>query len=239
MHDNPAEDWQGLTEAYRQMGDEELEQVAEDFGDLTPTAQEVLRGEMKSRGLGDPLAPRTFSQASFAATEQAGEDPPDEGPLRWASTVDPDGGDSQADESKGGDEEDDGPREYTWKTLLCACEDRDHAWQVTEALRRAGIESWIEQPGRGWVIGGPHVVVAADQLDQAREVAARPIPRDIVEMSKAEVPEFVPPRCPACGAEDPVLESAEPTNQWLCEACGKQWSEPVAEGDGETETAGR
>jgi len=76
------------------------------------------------------------------------------------------------------------------------------------------------------------VVVAADQLEQAIEIANQPIPKEIVEESKAEVPEYVPPSCPKCGAEDPVLESAEPTNAWLCEACGAQWSDPEADADG-------
>jgi transposase-like protein len=67
--------------------------------------------------------------------------------------------------------------------------------------------------------------VAADQLEEAREIAARPIPQEIVELSQMEVPEFEPPKCPQCGAEDPVLEGAEPVNAWLCEVCGKQWTE--------------
>ncbi len=250
MHDNPAEDWQGLTEVYRQMGDEELEQLAADFADLTATAQEVLRGEMTSRGLGDPRGepgrePRNGPSAKPASPEPAIRDLGTDqvwgaAPSRWASAVDPDTGEGQIDGEDGDSNADDGgPREYTWKTLLCECEDRDHAWQLREALRRAGIESWVEQPGRGWVIGGPRVVVAADELEQAREVASRPIPQEIVDLSKMEAPEFVPPKCSACGAEEPVLESAEPTNCWLCEACGKQWSEPVAEADGEAEKAGR
>ena len=68
-------------------------------------------------------------------------------------------------------------------------------------------------------------MVAADQLDQAREIAARPIPKEIVEQSKMQTPEFEPPVCPNCGAGDPVLESVDPVNSWRCEACGKEWSE--------------
>jgi uncharacterized Zn finger protein len=43
-----------------------------------------------------------------------------------------------------------------------------------------------------------------------------------------DVPEFVLPKCPKCGAEDPVLEGADPVNTWRCETCGKLWSEPPA-----------
>jgi ribosomal protein S27E len=99
---------------------------------------------------------------------------------------------------------------------------------LREALRRAGIDSWLEAPGRYVVEAlGPRLLVAADQLEEAIEIARQPIPREIVEWFNTDVPEFIPPKCPQCGTEDPVLESAEPTNSWLCEACGKQWSDPV------------
>jgi transposase-like protein len=69
--------------------------------------------------------------------------------------------------------------------------------------------------------------VAADQLEEAREVASRPIPQAIVEQSRMQIPEFELPRCPGCGAEDPLLESADPVNAWLCESCGRQWTDPA------------
>jgi hypothetical protein len=122
--------------------------------------------------------------------------------------------------------EDDKPaHQYTWKTLLCECDEREQAWQMYEALKRAGIESWIERPYSKFYVRDFQVLVAADQLDQAREIAARPIPQDIVDESKLKVPEFEPPTCPHCGAADPVLESVDPCNAWVCEACGSQWTE--------------
>jgi hypothetical protein len=102
-------------------------------------------------------------------------------------------------------------------------------------LSRAGIESWIERPGGDWMIGGPRVLVAADQLDEARRIAAQPIPQEIVELSKIDVPEFEPPSCPQCGAADPVLEGVDPFNTWRCEACGKQWTESAPGLDGSPE----
>ncbi len=71
----------------------------------------------------------------------------------------------------------------------------------------------------------PRILVAADQLEQACDILSRPIPQAIVEESKAEVPEFETPVCPKCGAEDPVLENADPVNSWLCEDCGNQWTD--------------
>jgi transposase-like protein len=56
-----------------------------------------------------------------------------------------------------------------------------------------------------------------------------PMSQELVEQSKEEIPEFDFPVCPKCGAEDPVLENADPVNSWLCEECGNQWadSQPV------------
>jgi transposase-like protein len=68
--------------------------------------------------------------------------------------------------------------------------------------------------------------VAADQLEQAQAVLASPIPQEVIEESQIKVPEFELPGCPMCGASDPLLESADPVNEWLCESCGAQWSDP-------------
>jgi len=94
-------------------------------------------------------------------------------------------------------------------------------------LKQAGIESWIEgvRYFEGNYIGTPQIKVAADQLEEAREVAARPVSQAIVEQCKIVDDEYELPVCPECGAEDPVLESADAVNSWLCEACGKQWTD--------------
>jgi len=207
MQDNPAEEWRSLTETYRAMFDGELEQLAGDMDDLTDTAREVLRGEMKSRGLAMP-----GERPQPARQQFAGEDVPD----------------AYAGERGDREEAEDGgaPAEFSWKVPLCECEDRAHAMAISEALTRAGIESWYEGPGGKWGNGSPRLVVAADQLEQARQIAAMPIGKEILDEFRQEAPPYETPRCPECGEEDPVLESAEPTNSWLCEACGHQWAEP-------------
>ncbi|MGD0902153.1 MAG: hypothetical protein ABR924_04340 [Terracidiphilus sp.] len=225
MEVNPAEDWQRLTEYYREISDGELLQLAAEFADLTETARQVLRSEIRNRGLDEPSAAgegRTNSDRSA--------------PLRRDWPEFSDTGDSESD-APAANEEDDSPTGYTWKTMLCECDNREQAWQIYEVLRRAGIESWVERPGSGIVY--PRVLVAADQLEEAREIAARPIPQEIVEELRQVPPEFELPKCPQCGAEDPVLESVEPANAWLCETCGKQWTEPEAELDGKAEEAER
>jgi len=191
------------------MCDEELYALEADIVDLTDVAQQVLRDEMRTRGLSRPRA---------AVEEPKNSDYP------VASSRD-----SNADSPDSEDETEDSdlPHEYTWKTLLCECGDGVEAWQLREALRQAGIESWIDGPGYHVVADmlNPRILVAADQLEQALEIASRPIPQAIREQSKMEIPEYEPPVCPKCGAEDPVLESVDPVNSWLCENCGKQWTD--------------
>jgi ribosomal protein S27AE len=185
------------------MYDAELLELAAAPEELTDQARQVLGDEVRKRGLDGPRA---------AAAP---------GPLSDASDV-PEG------------EEDGEPqREYTWKTPLCGCETQAAALQLSEALRRAGIENWIARPGAAryamvWdeqMAGNLQILVAADQLDEAREVAAKPIPKEIVEESQIEAPEYELPVCPRCGAADPVLEDVDPVNRWQCEACGNEWAE--------------
>jgi hypothetical protein len=223
MQSNPLEEWQSLTEVYSQKYDGELLELAADSADLTEVAQQVLRDEMKKRGLDWPGA------ADNPADQQ--ELPPGR---RSHPGIDlPDAEDAIGEP---GDGESDPPREYTWKTLLRACESLEQAWQISEVLRRAGIESWVERSGSKhaipwdeWGVGDIQVQVAADQLDQARAIAAQPIPQDIIDESHEKPAEFELPACPHCGASDPVLENADPVNAWKCEACGNEWTEPAAD----------
>jgi hypothetical protein len=218
MQINPAEEWQQLIEHYREMFDGELEDLASNMDDLTETAREVLRNEMKNRGLAMP-----GEKAGVAFN-------PGHGSAGLASSAAPH---TQAATTDGASSEnpDDSPRDYTWKTPLCECESAGEAWEIHKALRSAGIDSWVEEAGRTYRFNS-RVVVAADQLEQAQAIAARPIPQEIIEEYNQEVPEYVLPKCPKCGVEDPVLESAEPTNSWLCEACGAQWTDPETEAGG-------
>lgn len=213
MFDDTIADWQSLTKLYGEMSDGELLELDAQLGDLTEMAQQVLRDEMKKRGLSRP---RPAGNAPNLSEEAMAP--------QWGSNPDwPIAG--------GEEDESDLPHEYTWKTLLCECNDLDEATPIRLALRKAGIESWIEGPNYRISMDmlDPRILVAADQLEQAREIISRPIPQAIVAESKIEVPEFEFPVCPKCGAEDPVLESADPVNSWLCEECGKQWTDLAPE----------
>jgi hypothetical protein len=271
MQIDPVQEWQRLTAEYRQKGEGELLELADDYADLTPAAQQVLRSEMRTRGLGDPASPR--AGAARETPEASFYTPPPElsRPLTAASEAPPPKNYAQegantlsarlADlfgsrppelvpDTPASDDESNGPHDYTWKTVLCECDTTNEAWQITEALRRAGIESWIDRrqaysPNHARLTGVPNleligmslprVLVAADQLDQARLIAAQPIPQKIVDESNQEAPEFVEPKCPKCGSDDVVLEGVDPENTWRCEQCDTQWTEtpPNPEGDPE------
>ena len=247
MQANPIDDWQRLTAHYRQLNDDELRELASDFTGLTETAQQALRSEMQTRGLGNPAAviPAPELPRTVIAIDEASQ-PNDYAPQAADSIVQrallafgarppqlvPDTPDPV--------DEDNGPHDYTWKTLLCKCDTSEAARQVQEVLRRVGIDSWIDRPqdyspNHARLVGlpsleligmaGPRVLVAADQLDQARAIAAQPIPPEIVAESEAKVPDFEAPSCPNCGAADPILMGVDPANSWKCEQCGRQWTD--------------
>jgi hypothetical protein len=202
---DPIEEWQRLTRLYSEMGEIELRELADGFRDLTEIAQQVLRDEMKKRGLGEPRiaavpAPKTLTVGEWDGSHD-----------RW----------EQSEESSL-------PGEYTHKVVLCESDDQNEIWQVSEVLRRAGIESWTTEPrgGESLNLTHPRVLVAADDLEAAIQIVQRGIPSDVRELSTAPVEDFTPPSCPRCGAPDPLLESVDPCNTWSCEVCGAGWSDP-------------
>ena len=231
MQVDPMEEWRRLTQLYAEMGDEELEDLACSFSDLTETARPILRDEMRKRGLGDPQAPVPIAGSADRHIRSRWEPPAGASAVRSARSS-ADGGIESGDE---------GAHEFTWKTLLCECETSAQAWQIGEMLRRAEIDSWIDTR-KSFLLDptlallNPQVLVAADELERAREIVRQPIPQDIVELSKVKQPEYEPPVCPSCGAADPVLEGVDPANAWRCDSCGREWTDAAA-ADGQAEGA--
>jgi len=229
MHTEPTQEWLRLTQEYRDKADEELRELHRDFADLTDVAQQALAAELRSRGLDKQIAGQqqvTTSQNSpwakrepspFAAIANEAMQGGQYGSILGNNTMEPVPDEQQTDSDEA--------TEFSWKTTLCECEQQDQTYQISEVLRRAGIESWVQS--RRYGLTYTRILVAADELDRAQAIIANPIPQDIIDESHQTVPEYEPPRCPSCGAEDPLLESAEPVNTWKCEICGREWADPA------------
>lgn len=212
-----------LAEHYRSLYDSELLNLAEGADDLTAAARQALTNEMANRGLKlpepEPAPRKPIDQNQWfdaGAVAQVGDVPLSSGANSAFPQI-------AGNESAGVDTTD-----FTWKTELTECEELLQAQALRVVLARAGIECWVE--GVSYGRSYPRVLVAADELEAARRIAAQPIPQEVFDELTQEVPEFDAGLCPKCHAPDPVLEDVEPTNQWLCEACGHQWSDPPLEG---------
>ena len=235
MQTDPAQEWRRLAEEYREMGDGELFNLAEDFANLTGPAQEALRQEMRSRGLGDPQAAEPaktnfIPQTTNAPVKQV-DAPAAVSPMMLGQAP------VIVANDDGNDQEETGPHDYTWKTVLCDCGSDQEARELAEALRQAGLDSWV-QGSQEFGRRQARVLVAADQLDRAREIAARPIAKEAVDESQEEVPEFIEPKCPKCGSDEVVLEGADTQNHWRCEACEAEWSDDAEGEDGKPANGG-
>jgi hypothetical protein len=209
MRSNPAEEWQRLTSLYAEKSDEELLELGADFKDLTEFAQPNLRDEMKKRGLGEPTAP--------TAKRSQPQPPPEHADTAGESEL----------------------VEYSWMVMLCRCDTTEQANQLQDALYRGGVDAWIQNeksPGRHG-LRYSELLVAPDQLDEARRIAAQPLPQDILDAANAPpLEDFVPPACPKCHSENSLLEGSEPTNSWRCDDCGYEWSEAASGDDNATQT---
>jgi hypothetical protein len=218
MPQDPLEEWRRLTTLYAEMGDIEIQDLADQINDLTPAAQQILRDEMKKRGIADGQSARPgFPSFSPGVVRDS----------RALSHFVPA---SAGTEESVEELDEDTPLEFSWKTLLCECTDLPEARALARMLMGAGIESWIERPTPYYVDPGPpKVLVAADQLEHARQVLEQPIPQNLLDEERElqNAPQYEIPVCPKCKAPDPTLESIEPSNNWLCESCGYTWSDPV------------
>ena len=226
-----------LAEEYRAKSDEELRELAADFTDLTEPAQQALRQEMQIRRLGDPQAPEALPPTNAPPERATARIEPEPGPAHPAIPLGLFGRMPELIPDAPQDADEKSQHEYTWKTALCDCDTNEEALQLSEVLHQSGIDSWIQQArefGRQYA----RVQVAADQLEQARAIAARSIPKEIIDESKVEIPEFVEPKCPKCGSDDVVLEGVDPENTWRCEQCGAQWTDPAEVTDAKEERAG-
>jgi len=104
-------------------------------------------------------------------------------------------------------------------------EDERGASAAYYALTAADIEAIVlsGQSAKGDV-RGPRVVVTPKDAERAAAILSQPVADELRPVAD-EPEEFDLPRCPACGGEETLLESADPVNQWRCDDCGNVWLE--------------
>jgi hypothetical protein len=203
MGPNEMRELQRCREHYTLLADEDLEDLVAGYGDLTPMAQQALRDEMLQRGFGDL---EDQAEAHGDELDDDGHDP--ENPLLASAELHAQNTDTNE-----------------WWVRVVETDDSELAKQYAIMLSSARIlYRWRTAPS-----GGQFIEAAADQAEEALRVLAQPIPQSVIAESKEDVSEFEMPHCPRCRNQEPTLIGAEPSNQWLCESCGHQWNEPVAE----------
>jgi hypothetical protein len=203
-----SKDWQRLSRLYDEMGEAELDQLRSEYDGLTETAQQVLRDELKKRGMAQP--------EDKIAVKSEGE--------RRAALRDLEERLARPEEEE---EIEARVREYTWKVTIREFQTSDEAYLAQRALKAGGIEGWVLDPNRDGRMnrGYPLLQVAADESEAAERILSQPVSQDIIDEATVEPELWEQPVCPRCGAEDPLLEGVDPVNQWGCEACGAKWEE--------------
>jgi hypothetical protein len=201
-----AAQYQELVTLYRSYGDVELVEMGRGMADLTEMAQEALQGELARRGL-KITAAREPVEAQVLSDD-------DEADMRiYAASA---------------------PAE-----CIFDFEDERAVSAAYYALAGAGIEAIVVSGGKvsgGKVSGGkgsggkadgrgPRVVVGPGDAERAAALLSQPSTDDLKAEAEEMPTEFVPPRCPACGGAETLLESVDPVNEWLCEGCGHTWLE--------------
>ena len=114
------------------------------------------------------------------------------------------------------------PRRVHMEDAACAsAKTRKKRGNSTEALRQAGIESWIEgqaqatraMSGLGARWQSASILSPADRLEEARaDRRAIRSPKRSSSNPKCRSPSSKRLICPKCGAGDPILEGVDPVN---------------------------
>jgi hypothetical protein len=144
--DDPQE-WLRLNQRYQQMDDVELLQLRDDFDDLTPTAQEILRPILQARGM---WSSPEITHAAPAAIREA-----DYSFLRTTS------------DAQGPDVTDRDSLLKDKGVAVCACESLDDASLLRDYLQEKKIESLVVTTKRGYPVRFPEIMVFPEDLEHA------------------------------------------------------------------------
>jgi hypothetical protein len=204
--DNPQE-WLRLNQRYQKMDDVELLQLRDDFDDLTPIAQDILRPILQSRGI-----PEAAHSAPPPVTRHA-----DYSFLR--TTSDPQGPDVTDRDSLLKDN----------GVAVRACESMDGASLLSAYLQEHKIASLVITTKRGYPVRFPEILVFPQDVEYATKLLDQ---ADVDALRCGAEAESAPviegsSQCPACGSSEILLQPSGPgyLNAWLCADCGRSWQD--------------
>ncbi len=231
---DPAAEYLQIAERYRQMKDEELLVLMPQISELTPSAQQALANEFRSRGLevepGKPVAPPRFTpSARLFEHDNARFSDSAEGEL--AEEESEDEGDSYEEDRKLVD--------------LCTVWSARDALKVQEILNAAGIPFFMGPEKATGVDGvtsnfsdGVVVQIMRIGLPWASPGMSHYRPEDEPDAKEkaSDEPDEASIRCPKCRSDEVVFEggtaslivAADDSSQkfkWTCDACGHQWED--------------
>jgi hypothetical protein len=103
----------------------------------------------------------------------------------------------------------------------------EDAQAAGEMLGAAGITyDTILPQAPTWDAKPPRLAVLPEDVERVRELLSQPIPEEFRILVRTKN-QFVVPSCPKCGSPDPLLDSIEPANHWICDACSHEWSDSI------------
>lgn len=208
-HADDPQEWLRLNQRYQQMDEAELLRLRDDFDDLTPIAQDVLRTILQARGLW--------------TTQKTGEIGPEETRradysfLRAAS-------DTKRSETTDRDSllKDNG-------VAVRAGESLDDASLLSDYLQTNNIECLVITTKRGYPVRFPEILVFPEDVERASELLDRADVEALHRAAEAETGQFLDgsSQCPSCGSAEIMLQPSRPDclNEWLCAECGRSWQD--------------
>ena len=231
---DPEQERQQLADHYSRQVDGRLEKVAREGYELSDLAKEVLRAELKKRGLQVELA--QFVPARIKKAPEPADRPEADAPEADAGA----GQELPQLDSEAEDEE---------LVTIRRFRDLPEALLAKGSLDSAGIECGLADDNMvrmDWfysnAIGGIKLLVKAEEAASAEQILSQPIPENF---DVSGVGEYEQPRCPKCGSLDINFRELDPATYfslgvtylgvgvpipihrqaWRCHSCDVEWEE--------------
>jgi hypothetical protein len=234
---DPEQERQRLAEFYSRQIEERLEKVAGEAYELSDLAKEMLRAELRKRGLSVELA--EHAPLGVKKAPQPAHPPQEQTPEKESF-----GPESQPAR---------GPDHVHEMVTLRQFRDLPEALLAKGSLDSAGIECALADDNMvrmDWfysnAIGGIKLLVNRGDAADAEQVLTQPIPE---HLDVAGVGAFEQPRCPNCGSLDISFRELQPAayltmflnvpipfhkRAWRCHSCDVEWEDDGVPGRAES-----